>query len=132
MLTKKGFTLIELIMIIVILGILAVTALPRYFDLRTEARESAVKGALGGLRSGISIWYAHNIATSGTTAWPALSDLTATTGGVMINGSIPDNPYNTQSAVTTAASGTVLGDYGWVYNTTNGRIWGNTTDSSAF
>ena len=57
---KSGFTLIELIMVIVVLGILAAVAVPKFFDLSTEAKDSAEKGVVGGVRAGIQTYFAQN------------------------------------------------------------------------
>lgn len=69
---KKGFTLIELIMIIVILGILAAVAVPKYFDLQASAKLAAEKGVVGGVRAGIYTYFANN------KAYPATLDSAAT------------------------------------------------------
>jgi prepilin-type N-terminal cleavage/methylation domain-containing protein len=53
----KGFTLIELMIVVVIIGILASIAIPKFADLMTRSKESAVKGALASLRSAVSIYY---------------------------------------------------------------------------
>jgi len=53
--SKKGFTLIELVIVIVILGLLAALAIPKYIAIQSQARTAAVNGLAGGLRSAVAL-----------------------------------------------------------------------------
>jgi len=54
---SKGFTLIELMIVVAIIGILSAIAIPKFADLIRKSNEGATKGNLGALRSAISIYY---------------------------------------------------------------------------
>lgn len=71
---RKGFTMIELILVIAILGILAISALPRFLDLSESAEEAARDGVVGAVRAGIAIYHANQLVNQQSPVWPAALD----------------------------------------------------------
>jgi len=106
---NKGFTLIELIMVIVILGILAAVVVPKFFDLTTQAHTKNKTAVLGNIRAGLQLYAANELVTNGSRAFP----ISGTTAGPMALGDILDEvPEGWSILASTATVDTIAYHYG--------------------
>jgi len=121
---EKGFTLIEIVMVIVLLGILAAVAIPRFIDLSTEAEAAALQGVVGSISSASAANYAAQ--SAGSASAVAITGLTCQAAATAIlQGGIPagytlDNAAAlvqgvntcvvTQTSSTNSANATVIGE----------------------
>lgn len=141
--SHRGFTLIELVIVITILAILAAVAIPAFQNLTNQARNAGVQGAVGGLRSAVAVYRANRIANGLSEVYPSVDNFNSTTGAghPMENAIVPDNPWcrtanpgppgcdpnlvvdnegvtDTRPIISSSAAG-------WAYNSTTGLIYAN-------
>ena len=125
---RKGFTLVELAIVIAILGILAVVAIPKYLGMVEDARSAAAKSQLGTVRSAIAIYYAKNKGVMPTTL----------SGALFADGTMPtvDIGISNSNAVATGVFGapstwtpTLTNVGGWTYDANLGKVVINSTAS---
>jgi len=116
---KKGFTLIEIVIVIVLLAILAAVTYPKYLDLRDDAHKSADQAVIGSWRAGVHIYFAKNKKFPDTeallkgcledgmpTGWTINWNSGSSTATITCNG-LPTDPNSTQS---------------WTYNAEDGSF----------
>lgn len=106
----QGFTLIELIIVIVILGILAVTAAPKFIDVSSEAKVAAADGVLGAVNSAIAV----------TNAKALVSSATGATGTITVEGASVNMVYGYPEASTAGIGGSIDVSADWGATNTGG------------
>ncbi len=147
---KSGFTLVEILIVVVILGILAAIVIPQFTNASTQAKESQLVSDLQTMRSQIELYKInHNDNLPGTqsgvdfatamTSYTDVDGVVQPAAGVGIYGpylqKIPSNPWVTNAALAiTVTSGTGSADgtglvSGWYFNTDSGKIQANDAET---
>lgn len=119
----RGFSLLEVMVVVVIVGILAAIVVPNFGAVQTDSKASAVQSTLAGVRASIA-GYRSTALLRGQAPYPTLAQLT--TVGTVMQQEIPANPFSKVKAVqqvtlAQAQARTVINPttYGWNYHVDN-------------
>ncbi|MFQ5730796.1 MAG: type II secretion system protein [Planctomycetaceae bacterium] len=120
---RRGFTLVELVIVILIIGILAAIAAPKLFDTSKDARENGTRQSLNVLRNAIQLYKAKNGALPGEAGTEAdlKTDLTAYLQGPFPRAEV-GNAGDTVRIQTSGAVLTVVGPESWAYDNVTGDL----------
>ena len=124
---KKGFTLIELMIVVAIIGILAAVAIPKFADLINKSKEGATKGALSSVRSAIQVYYGDNEGWFPADTLACLT-LSAKYIAAIPQAKMPGTGHGDSNTVTAVANTAAPTDgTGWAYYNVpaNSSVWGN-------
>ena len=130
---NKGFTLVEILIVVIILGILAAIVIPQFTEASNDARESALASDLQTARSQLELYKVQHVDTypAAATFVTQLTSKTDLDGTINASGaygpylqSFPTNPFNDLSTVEVEDGADGLGDnsHGWHFNTATGRF----------
>ena len=130
--SMKGFTLIEILIVVIILGILAAIVIPQFTSASTEARESNLRSQLQTLRSQIALYKLQHkdVAPAKATFWDQLTTYSDVSGGMNATKDATHvyGPYYEAHAKNPLTDSDVMGAYagdassGWAYDETTGKI----------
>lgn len=122
-LSRRGFTLVELVVVVLILGIIAAVASPSMFDAAGDARNNAAHSSLSVVRDSIQLYRAQNGALPGEAGTEA--DLKADLDS-LINGPFPllevGNAGDTVRVQTSGAALSATGAQSWAYDNVSGEF----------
>lgn len=115
---RRAFSLVELVVVVLIVGILAAVAAPKMFDTSTKARESATKASLSVVRNAIELYYSENA------TYPASATSLPTDLQRYLKGPFPVSAYGKKDA-SVLDGNAADGSTGWVYEKATGNFWVN-------